>query len=93
MVKVKHIDAQQLNMIVGNQLGNELWINGMFNEIRRCPNEIPCDAGEIPSMTIPMLSGEEKVEWGFTAGMSCLIQNEDGSITVRRAGHFPACAC
>ena len=93
MKKVKHISSEQLGKMVGNKLGTDLWINGMFNEIRRYPNEIPCDNGEIPSMIIPMISGDEKVEWGFVAGMSCLIQNEDGSIAVRRVGHFPACAC
>lgn len=92
MVKVRHISSQQLNQLVGPQLGTKLWVLGMMNELRRYPNEIPCEAGEIPSMRIPFASGEEKVEWGFVAGMSCLTQNRDGSILVQNADHFPSCA-
>ena len=93
MIRVPHLTSAELGKLVGDQLGTELWLKRMFNEIRRYPNEIPCDAGEIPSMCIPRASGDEKVEWGFTAGFSCLVPGDDGSIAVRRAGHFPGCAC
>lgn len=92
MIKVAHITNGQLLQLVGSQLSAKLWFTGMMNELRRYPNEIPCEAGEIPSMRIPFASGEEKVEWGFTAGMSCLRQNPDGSILVQNAEHFPSCA-
>lgn len=84
--------SEQLGKLVGDELGAKLWINGMMDELRRHPNEIPCEPGEIPSMILPSASGFEKVEWGFTAGMSCLVPNQDGSITVRNAEHFPASA-
>lgn len=77
--------------MVGDQLGVKLWLNGMMNEIRRYPNEIPCFEKEIPSMILPFASGDEKVEWGFTAGMSCLSPGENGSVIIRNAEHFPAC--
>ena len=93
MKEVRHITSETVGKMVGDEIGNELWLKGMFNEIRRYPNEIPCDPGEIPSMIIPRADGFEKTEWGFAAGMSCLLQGENGEITVRRAGHFPACAC
>lgn len=92
MKKVKHFTNDQLRQLVGEQLEAKLWLNGMMNEIRRRPNEIPCNEGEIPSMVIPFASGEEKAEWGFAAGMSCLTQGEDGCIVVRNAEHFPSCA-
>ncbi len=92
MIKVKHFSDVQLGQLVGNQLGMKLWMNGMMNEIRRYPNEIPCEADEVPSTIIPFASGPEKVEWGFAAGMSCLSQDETGSIIVRNAEHFPSCA-
>ena len=79
MIKVAHITNGQLLQLVGSQLSAKLWFTGMMNELRRYPKEIPCEAGEIPSMRIPFASGEEKVEWGFAAGMSCLRQNPDGS--------------
>jgi hypothetical protein len=84
--------SEQLGKLVGDELGARLWMNGMMNELRRYPNEIPCEPGEIPSMILPSTSGFDKVEWGFTAGMSCLVPNQDGSITVRNAEHFPASA-
>ena len=92
MIRVKHITSQQLNELVGAQFGAKLWFVGLMNEIRRYPNEIPCESGEVPSMRIPFLSGEEKAEWGFTAGMSCLTQKSDKSINVQNAEHFPSCA-
>ena len=91
MIEVKHITSEEVMQLVGQQLFVKLWFNGMMNEIRRYPNEIPCEQGEIPSMRIPFASGDEKVEWGFTAGMSCLTQNPDGSILVKNAEHFPSC--
>ena len=90
--KRKHITNEQLMQLVGKQLFVKLWFNEMMNELRRYPNEIPCEQGEIPSMRIPFASGDEKVEWGFIAGMSCLTQNPDGSILVQNVEHFPACA-
>ncbi len=92
MIKVRHFTNKQMDEMVGPQLGAKLWITGMMNELRRYPNEIPCEENEIPSMIIPFASGPEKVEWGFTAGMSCLSRNEDGSVEVRNAEHFPSCA-
>ena len=92
MIQCNHISSGQLAGMVGDELGLNLWLNGMMNELRRYPNEIPCNEGEIPSMRIPFASGEEKADWGFLAGMSCLVPNADGSIRVRNAAHFPACA-
>lgn len=90
MIRVKHFMSEQLGKLVGDEFGAKLWMNGMMNELRRYPNEIPCEPGEIPSMILPSTPGFDKVEWGFTAGMSCLVPNQDGSITVRNAEHFPA---
>lgn len=92
MIRVRHITSEQLGKLVGDQLGSKLWIQGMMNEIRRYPNEIPCESNEIPSMILPFATGEQKVEWGFTAGMSCLSPGEDGAVIVRNADHFPSCA-
>lgn len=92
MYKIKHISNQQLNDMVGTTLGAKLWVVGMMNELRRYPNEIPCEPNEIPSMCIPFATGDEKVEWGFAAGTSCLSTNQDGSILVQNAEHFPNCA-
>ncbi|MBR3178724.1 MAG: hypothetical protein IKF49_04360 [Clostridia bacterium] len=91
MIKSKHITNAQVNQLVGGELCVKLWFNGLMNEIRRYPNEIPCDFNEIPSMIIPFASGEEKVEWGFTAGMSCLSLGPDNSVIIKNAEHFPAC--
>ena len=76
MIKVNHISSEHVIQMVGAGLCNELWVNGMMNELRRHPNAIPCSPGEIPSMLIPKCYGPEKVEWGFTAGMSCLVTEE-----------------
>lgn len=92
MYKIKHISSKQLNDMVGTALGTKLWLAGMMNELRRYPNEIPCEPTEIPSMCIPLATADEKVEWGFTAGASCLSMNQDGSILVQNAEHFPNCA-
>ena len=89
MIKSKHITNAQVNQLVGGELCVKLWFNGLMNEIRRYPNEIPCDFNEIPSMIIPFASGEEKVEWGFTAGMSCLSLGPDNSVIIKNAEHFP----
>lgn len=91
MIKVNHISSEHVIQMVGAGLCNELWVNGMMNELRRHPNAIPCSPGEIPSMLIPKCNGPEKVEWGFTAGMSCLVTEEPGKIRIRNAEKFPAC--
>ena len=92
MIKVNHFMSDELGKMVGDELGSELWQKGMMNEIRRYPNEIPCENGEIPSVIIPKCGGFEKVEWGFTAGMSCLVPKAPGEIEIRNALHFPASA-
>lgn len=92
MVRVEHISAELVGEMVGDSLFNELWMTGMMNELRRHPNSIPCSDGEIPSMLIPKCSGSEKVEWGFTAGMSCLIPKAPGRIEIRHADMFPSSA-
>ena len=92
MIKVKHFKSEDLGKMVGDEIGIELWQKGMMNEIRRYPNEIPCENGEIPSVAIPKCSGFEKVEWGFTAGMSCLVPREPGEVEIHNAHHFPASA-
>ena len=92
MIRVKHFMSEELGKMVGDELGSELWQKGMMNELRRYPNEIPCENGEIPSVIIPKCGGFEKVEWGFTAGMSCLVPKGPGEIEIHNALHFPASA-
>ena len=92
MIRVKHFMSEELGKMVGDELGSELLQKGMMNELRRYPNEIPCENGEIPSVIIPKCGGFEKVEWGFTAGMSCLVPKGPGEIEIHNALHFPASA-